>query len=458
MKQFLDRYFKISKRGSRIGTELFGGLITFLALVYILPTNALILSDMGMDEGGVFVATAIISALSSIMMGLIGNMPFALATGFGVNNFLAFTVFMVTGSWPQALIILLIVNVILLIFALTPIRKILIGALSKDVKLMISAGLGAFILFASLKTGNIIVKGDSYLVLGDFRDPQVLLALFGIILVLVLTFAPNKRLNQLSIPIALGVTAAVGLFINFVFFSGAKAGLPAFSNSNWGGQGLEKVAFQIFDVNDWKAIFTNPSAYGAIFSLLLVGFFEVNTAIIPLSTQAGLIDQDGNPLNERRVFIADAVNGVLAAPLGTSSTTTFLESSAGVGVGAKTGLMAVTTGILLLISAFIFPVFSVFTAGSVTALAIFGIGSAILSDSLKRLDFENKPAVFATLFTILFCILSNSISDGIGVGLILYVVMMMASKRIKEVSLVTYVLALIFVVYFVINKVVMVAY
>ena len=458
MKNFLDRYFKISERGSRIGIELFGGLITFLAMVYILPTNAGILETMGMDRGGVFVATAIISATTTIMMGLIGKMPFVLSTGLGVNSFLAYSVYMVTGSWQQALIVLLIVGVILLVFAITPLRKILIGALSKEVKLMISAGLGAFILYASLSTSGLITSGqNTLLTLGNLKDPSVLLALFGMITLLVLTFVPNKRINQLAIPIALATTAAVGLILNYTAFSGDPTnGLPAFANTNWGGQGLENVAFKIFDASDWQDVLSNPKIYGAIFSLLLVQFFEVNTAILPLATQAGLLDKDGNPINERKVFLADAINGVIAAPLGTSSTTTFLESSAGIGVGARTGLMSVTAGLLLLLSAFIFPVFSIFTASSVTSLAIFGIGTAILSDSLKRLDFDNKPAVFATIFTIFFNILTNSISDGIGFGMIFFVIMMMASKKAKEVSLVTYILALIFIVYFVINRVVMV--
>jgi AGZA family xanthine/uracil permease-like MFS transporter len=451
MKKFLNRYFKIEERGSTIYREILAGIISFLAMVYIVPTTAGILGKMGMDNGGVFVASALIAASTSIMMGLIGNAPLVLGTGLGVSGFLSVTVYNATQDWKQALIVLFIVGIILCVIGVTPIRKKLLNALPKEVKLMISAGLGGFILFASLKNGGVIAANDGGLGLGNLAAPEVLLALFGMIIVLIFMFAPNKKLNQVAIPVALLVTAVTGVIVNYVFFDGVGAGLPYFQNTNWGGAGLENVAFKIFEGEDWQAVLSNPSIYGVIFSLLLVQFFEVNTAIIPLTTQAGLIDKEGNPLNERRLFIADAVNGVIAAPLGTSSTTTFIESSAGIGAGAKTGLMAVTAGILMLLTAFIFPVFSIFTASSVTALAIFGIGTSILVDSLKNVDWDDKIVAFATIFAIVFNILTNSVSDGIGFGLIFYVIMMLAAKKGKKLSLVTYFIALIFVAYFVIK-------
>ncbi len=455
MKIMIDRYFKISQRGSRISNEILGGIIAFLAMVYILPTNATIMSGMGMDASGVFVATALIAASTTIMMGLIGNVPLVLATGLGVNGYLAYTVFATTGSWQKALIVLFIVGLILFVFALTPLRKKLVQALPKETKVMISAGLGAFILYASLSGSGIIVSGQqTLLTLGDLKDPSVLLALFGIVTVLILSFVPRRRLNQLAIPISLLITAIVGLSVNYVFFDGVKAGLPAYSNANWGGSGLNQVALKIFNGSDWQEVLTNPKIYGAIFSLLLVQFFEVNSAIIPLASQANLLDDKGNVVNERRVYVADAINGVIAAPLGTSSTTTFLESGAGIGVGARTGLMSVTAGIFLLLSAFIFPVFSIFTASSVTSLAIFSIGTSILVDSFKKVDWDNKAFAFATLFTVFFNVLTNSVSDGIGAGLIFYVVMMLASKKGKQLSVVTYILAALFVIYFIINRVV----
>ncbi len=449
MKNFIERYFKIKERGSTIGIEVLGGLITFLAMVYIIPTTANILANMGMDRGGVFVATALISASTTIMMGLIGRVPLVLSTGLGVTGFLTYTVYAATNDWRQALIVLFVVSIILLVIGVTPIRKKLLNALPKEIKLMISAGLGAFILFASLNTSGVIASGQTQI--GNLDQPQVMLALFGMVTVLFLTFFPNKKLNQLAIPLALVLTAVVGVVVNYGFLGGVEPGLPVYINSNWGGQGLEQVAFKIFDPADWQAVFSNPSIYGVLFSLLLVQFFEVNTAIIPLTTQIDQVDDNGNPYNERRLFIADAVNGVIGAPLGTSSTTTFLESSAGISVGARTGLMSVVTGLFLLLTAFIFPVFSIFTATSVTSLAIFGIGTTILADSFKRVNWDDKAIAFATIFTVIFNILTNSVSDGIGFGFIFYVVMMLASKKGKQVSIVTYVLAVIFVAYFIIK-------
>lgn len=451
MKKFLNRYFNIKERGSTIGTEILAGVITFLAMVYIIPLTAGILSEMGMDSGGVFVATAIITALASILMGLIGRAPLVLSTGLGVSGFLTVTVYNATNDWKQALIVLFVVGLILFVIGVTPIRKKLLNALPKEVKLMISAGLGAFILFASLKNSGLITANEGGLGLGDLTSPEVLLALFGMIVVLIFTFAPNKKINQLAIPFALLLTATVGVILNYTFFEGTGTGLPQYQNTNWGGQGLENVLFKIFDGDDWRAVFANPSIYGILFSLLLVQFFEVNTAIIPLTNQAGLVDKDGNPVNERRLFVADAVTGVLSAPLGTSSTTTFIESSAGIGAGAKTGLMPVVAGLLMLLTAFIFPIFSIFTATSVTALAIFGIGTSILASSLKSVNWDDQIVAFATIFTIVFNILTNSVSDGIGFGLIFYVVMMLASKKGKKLSIVTYVIALVFIAYFIIK-------
>ena len=176
---------------------------------------------------------------------------------------------------------------------------------------------------------SLLPEHKPLLTLGNLKDPSVLLAMFGMITVLVLSFVPNKRLNQLSIPIALLMTALLGITINYSFFNGVQTGLPAYSNQGWGGQGLQNVAFKIFNLSDWQQVLANPKIYGAIFSLLLVQFFDTNSAILSLAAQVGQTDKDGNVINEQRVFLADAINGVLAAPLGTSSTTTFLESSAG---------------------------------------------------------------------------------------------------------------------------------
>ncbi|HZJ89159.1 MAG TPA: NCS2 family permease [Bacilli bacterium] len=458
-RKLLNKIFDFEKRGSKLSAEILGGLVTFLAMIYILPTNADILSNMGIDQGGVFVATAIVSAIVTLIMGFYGNFPIVLSAGMGVNAYLAFTVFNEFQSWQASLLIMFLAGIVFAVISLSPIRKIMIDAIPNDIKFIISAGLGAFIAFVGFKGSGIIVQNDATLVgLGNLRDPMVLLAIIGLILVLVFMFVNNKLLNQLAIPIAMVAVVVIAVIVwnSFAINDGSAfmfSELQAVfkDGSKWGGRGVEKVAFKIFEGDLWKIALSNPSTYAFIFSLVLVNLFDTTATILAVGRGAGIVSEEGELIGGTKAVTADAVGAVICAPLGTSTVTSFAESGIAVEMGAKTGLAAVVAGFLFLLSAFIYPIFHIFTEPAVTSMALISVGGLIFINNLKAINWEDRIVGFTAFFTIILILLTYSISDGLGIGLILYVIMMLVSKRAKEVKLPMYIVSIIFVIYFVLK-------
>lgn len=404
MKNLLNKLFKFEERKANLTSEILGGLVTFLAMIYILPTNAGILSDMGMDKSGVFVATAIVSAIVSLVMGLYGNFPIVLSAGMGVNAYLAYVVYGALGSWQAALLVMFFAGIIFAVISLSPLRKMMIDAIPNDIKYIISAGLGAFIAFVGFKSSGFIVTSPATLVsLGNLRDPMVLLSLFGVLLVVIFMFSSNKRLNQLAIPIAMIIVVVVSVAVWNIFalpeatdarrpiafhFTNIK---DMFSNpTSWGGQGFEKVAFKIFDKETWGTALSNPSTYAFIFSLVLVNLFDTTATILAVGRGAGIIDADGNMVGGHKVVAADTFGAVICAPLGTSTVTSFSESGIAVEMGAKTGLAAVVAGFMFLLSAFIYPIFYIFTEPAVTSMALISVGGLIFVGNLKDVNFDDR--------------------------------------------------------------------
>ncbi|OQC11220.1 MAG: Guanine/hypoxanthine permease PbuG [Tenericutes bacterium ADurb.Bin087] len=465
MKNLLNKLFKFEARKANLTSEILGGLVTFLAMIYILPTNAGILSDMGMDASGVFVATAIVSAIVSLVMGLYGNFPIVLSAGMGVNAYLAYVVYGALGSWQAALLVMFFAGIVFAAISLSPLRKMMIDAIPNDIKYIISAGLGAFIAFVGFKSSGFIVASPATLVsLGNLRNPMVLLSLFGVLLVVIFMFSRNKRLNQLAIPIAMVIVVVVSVAVWNIFSlpEVTETGRPIafhFTNiknmftdpASWGGQGFEKVVFKIFDKETWGTALSNPSTYAFIFSLILVNLFDTTATILAIGRGAGIIDADGKMVGGHKVVAADAFGAVICAPLGTSTVTSFSESGIAVEMGAKTGLAAVVAGFMFLLSAFIYPIFYIFTEPAVTSMALITVGGLIFVGNLKDVNFEDRIIGFTAFFTIMLILLTYSISDGLGLGLIVYVIMMLVSRRGKEVKIPMYVVAGVFVIYFILK-------
>ncbi|MDR0934797.1 MAG: NCS2 family permease [Erysipelotrichaceae bacterium] len=473
--KFLENLFNFKARGSSLKTEIIGGIVTFIAMCYILPVNAGILKDMGMNEAGVFASTAIVGCLVTMIMGLVANYPIALSAGMGLNAYITYSVAGDFGfSWQEAMILLTITGILFLIMSLTPLRRIIIETIPKDLKLIISAGLGAFICFVGLKGAGIVTSNASTLVgIGNLSSPAVLIALIGAILTLGLMFIKHKGIANMAIPIGILFAAVIGVATYLIIYYAAGAdsdllsGLPVAPwldnglNSKWFANGFGDVIFYGYVGSDIPTkdfgtmildILSNPGSYIAIFSMIFVNLFDTTSTLLAIGRDAGMIDHDGKIKNYQRAVLADATGAAICAPLGTSTVTSFAESGVGVSMGAKTGLASVVTALLFLLAAFIFPVFSIFTFGSVTAPALIAVGAMIFVNNFKAINFDDKIAGFTGFITVIMILLTYSISSGLGIGIITYCVMMLFARRHKEVSLITYIIAGLFVLSFAANE------
>ena len=485
MKKFLDKFFHISEKKSSIKTEIIAGLVTFIAMCYILPVNASILSDpngMAMNSFGVFAITALLGAFVTFIMGFVANYPVVLSAGMGLNAYLSYTICSASGyTWQQGMILLTISGLIFFVFSLTPVRKIIIESIPKNLKYIISSALGAFICLVGLVNSGIIVNGATIVELGSLLNPSTLIALVSVILCFALTVSKNKIVSTLAIPICIVVAATAGLITSTIMINNGSivqdngtwvytsellskfnCKLPIApwldSSVKWGINGVDQVfAYGLFtDTYDGKQfgadlvkVLTNPTSYVAIFSLMFVNLFDTTATLLAVGRNSGIIDENGKMQNYQKAVLADAVGAAICAPLGTSTVTSFAESN----VGVRTGLAAVVAGFMFLLSAFIYPVFSIFTAGSVTAPALICVGAMIFIGSFKDIDFSDRIVSFTGFITIIFSILAYSISSGIGIGIICYVVMMLIAKRGKEIGTPIYVIAGLFIFSFVLTAI-----
>lgn len=471
--------FHLKERKTNVKTEIIAGLITFIAMCYILPVNTSILGAMGMDKGGVFAMTALMSCAVTLIMALVANYPVVLSAGMGLNAYLAYTLGASLGftSWQQKMILLTIAGIIFFVFSLTPIRKILLEAIPKKLQLIISLALGGFIALVGLKSSGIVAANVSTIVsLGSFTNPGVVIAIVGIFVTLLFMFAKNKTLSQLAIPFGLLITAVAASVTSIILRStGATVdtitgyNLPVMpwdpeSGVSFGLSGIDKVfMYGLFDTaggysleqfgNDIVSVLANPASYIAIFSLMFVNLFDTTATLLAVGTNAGIIDENGKMSNYRRAVLADATGALLCAPMGTSTLTSFAESNVGIEIGARTGLAALTAAGMFLLSSFIFPIFSIFTAGCVTAPALVSVGLLIISSSVKNLKFEERDIIFVAFITLLFTVLTYSIATGIGFGVIAYIIIYLIQGKHKEITIPLYVIAGLFIVSFVLTAV-----
>lgn len=488
--KFFEKLFHIKENNSSLKNEIIGGILTFIAMCYILPVNASILHDMGMNHAGVFAMTALLSSVFCIAMGLIANYPIALSTAMGLNAFLAYTLSDSLGftHWQEKMILLTVAGILTFIVSLTPFRKMLIEGISKELRSVISLCLGGFILFVGLKGSGIIVSDATNLVkLGSFANPGMLVGFISVILALVLTFSRKKFLSVMAMPIAILVAAVLGLTISIIMIhnnaiiinevdeqlvysynTGIEAidscavNLPIptwVSHPTWGVNGIDKVfMYGLFEkggsytgenfVNDLGYIFTRPASYVGIFSLVFVNIFGSTATLIAIGDKCGYIDENGKMKNFRRVVLTDSAGALVCAPLGTSTITSFVECTVGVSMGARTGFASIITGFLFLLSAFIYPVFSIFSAGSVTSAALTTVGALIVMTGITHINKKDVITCFTALFAFMFSILTYSISNGIGVGFIVYVLLMLISGRRKDIKAPEYAVAILFIAAF----------
>lgn len=439
----LEKLFHLKENKTSVRTELIAGLTTFLAMAYILGVNPSVLGDAGMDVSSVFLATALSAAVASVIMGLLANYPVALAAGMGVNALFAYTVCGQMGySWPAALAGVFISGVIFILISVTGVRKMIINAIPVQMKLAIGAGIGFFIAFVGLKNAGIVVANEStFVAIGNFSDPTVLLALFGILITLLLVI----RKVPAAVFVGMVITALIGIVAGTVFHIEGMPSLPdgSFITTNFHMEGAG--AF----MNGFGELFADPAkSLVMIFSFLFVDFFDTAGTLVAIGSKIGLVNpQTGELKNAERALLADAIGTVFGAAVGTSTVTSFVESSSGVGVGGRTGLTAVTTGVLFLLSILISPLILSAVTNAVTAPALVVVG-VMMAQQLKSIDWEDMMIAAAAFVTIIVMVLGYSISNGIAFGFIVYTIGMIGAGKTKDIHPTVWVLDVIFLIYF----------
>ncbi|MFR7590351.1 MAG: NCS2 family permease [Longibaculum sp.] len=435
----LEKIFKLKEKETTVKTEILAGITTFLAMAYILAVNPEMLGQTGMSVQGVFLATAISSAVATIIMGLIANYPVALSAGMGVNALFTFTICGTMGlSYQGALACVFVSGIIFLLISITGLRKMIINAIPAQLKLAIGAGIGFFIAFIGLKNAGIIVASEATFVsLGNLTEPTVILAIFGILVTILLL----SRKVPAAVFYGLLITAVAGIIAGLCGIQGMPTLPKAVVSADFD---FSLVGAFSSGMNE---LINHPSCLIAIFSLLFVDFFDTAGTLVAVANRANLIDDNGELENVDKALLADSIGTVFGATMGTSTVTSFVESTSGVEVGGRTGLTAITTGILFLLSVFFSPLLAAVTS-AVTAPALVVVG-ILMAQQLKGIDWDNFVYAASGFMTVLFMILAYSISDGIAIGFITYALTMVGVGKAKEVKPIVWILVVFFVIFLV---------
>jgi adenine/guanine/hypoxanthine permease len=438
----VERLFALRINRTTVLRETVAGLTTFAAMAYILAVNPSILSATGMDKGALITATAIASAVMTIIMALATNYPIALAPGMGLNAFFAFTICGAKGvPWPAALGLVFYSGLIFLALSVSGLRQKIVEAIPLDLKLAITAGIGFFIAFIGLKNGGVVVANPATFVsLGDLSKPGPLLVVVGIILTAILV---TRRVPG-AIVINIGILTIAGLFILDSHGKSLTAWPESFLNFP---ASLEPTLFKLDLGYFWRHPFeTLP----LLLALLFVDLFDNMGTLIGVSKRAGLLDEQGNLPKVGRAFMADACAAMFGSCLGTSTVTSYIESAAGVEAGGRTGLTVIVTAICFLLALFLTPLILVIPALA-TAPALVIVGAFMLQglSELNLRDFAKAAPAFVTIVTMP---LAFSISEGLAFGLLTYVGIQLGNGEGAKLSWVTYALAGLFLLHFVLGS------
>ncbi|WP_019673382.1 NCS2 family permease [Psychrobacter lutiphocae] len=420
----IERYFGIDGQNTTIKTEVLAGITTFLTMAYIIFVNPNILADAGMDRGAVFVATCLAAAIGCFIMGIYARLPVALAPGMGLNAFFTYGVVLGMGySWQTALGAVFLSGCIFILLSLFKIREWVINAIPNSLKQGIVAGIGAFLAFIALKSSGVIIANEATFVsLGDLTQFSPMMAALGFFLIIGLVYRNIPGAVTIGI---LGVTL-IGVVIGEVPFAGVLSIPPSVAPTL-----LQLDIVGAFDV----------AMISVIFAFLFVDLFDTSGTLIGVTSKGGLVDKDGNIPNLDKALLADSTATVAGSLLGTSSTTSFVESTAGVAAGGRTGLMAVTVGVLFLLSMFFAPLAGMIPAYA-TAGAIFYV-SVLMLYTLKDIDWEDLTEAAPVAVVLLMTPLTYSIADGISLGFITYTAVKMLTGKFQQVSSAVWILTLI---------------
>lgn len=429
---FLDRLFKLSENGTTVRTEILAGFTTFLTMCYIIIVNPNVLSIGGMDFGAVFVATCISSAIGCFVMGLLANYPIALAPGMGLNAYFTFSVVKGMGvPWQAALAAVFVSGVIFILFSFFKIREMLVNALPMSLKMAIAAGIGLFLALIALKGSGIVVSNkdtllkmnDFYIIKDNVKAPNLpmIFALLGFVLTITLDYFRVRGAIIISIFVITGLSSLFGLTQFDGFVSAPPSIAPTFMQM------------------DFNGLFSG-SLIAIIFVFFLVDLFDSTGVLVGVSHRAGLLDKNGHLPRLKRALFADSTAIVAGAALGTSSTTPYIESTSGVAAGGRTGLTAVTVGILMLMCLWFSPIAKTVPAFA-TAPALLYIGVQMLRSAIE-IDWKDITEAAPAFFTIVFMPFSYSIADGIAMGFISYVAIKLCCKRHADVPPMVWIVAI----------------
>ncbi|MCK9291763.1 MAG: NCS2 family permease [Bacteroidales bacterium] len=421
----LEKYFQLTQNGTDIRTEAVAGITTFLTMAYILAVHPSILAATGMDANALFTSTALSAIIATLVMAFWAKLPFALAPGMGINAFFAYTVVLNMGySWQFALTAVLIEGILFILLTLFNIREVIVNAIPNSLKTAISVGIGLFIAFVGMQNAEIIIPDGATIVkLGTITSGPALLALIG---VAITSFLMLKKIKG-DLLIGIILTTLIGLPMGITHFQGIASLPPSFS--------------PIFFKFDFSQIWTFDMLI-IIFTFLFVDIFDTLGTLVGVATKANMLDKNGQIPQIKRAFMADAIGTTTGAILGTSAVTTFVESASGVAEGGRTGLTALVTAICFIIALFFAPLFiSIPMAATAPALIVVGL---FMLSSIRELDLNDYSESIPAFICVLIIPLAYSISEGIALGMLSYVIINLLTGRFNKLSVSMYILAALF--------------
>lgn len=430
MKKFLENVFALELNHTSVKQEFLAGFTTFITMAYIIFVNPQMMAASGMDLGASFVGTCIAAAIACFAMGFYSNWPVGLAPGMGLNAFFTYTVVGEMGySWEIALGAVFLAGILFVIISVTPLRQWMLNSIPMNLRIAMGAGVGLFVGFIGLKTGGIIVQNEAtFLSLGNFKNIETLLAVLGFLLILILS------IRQVVGAIVIGVLAVTisSLLFGLIEFNGVVASPPD----------LQPILLKL-DI--WGAF--DVAMISVIISFLFVNLFDTAGTLLGVASRANLIKDSGKILNLDKALKADSSASVAGSLFGCSPVTSYVESSAGVEAGGRTGLTAVTVGLFFLIAIFFSPIASIVpsyaTAGALIYVAI------LMLSGMERLDWSDNSELLPALIMIIMIPLTFSIANGIAIGFITYVVLKLAAQKASEISMGAWFLFVIFLIKFI---------
>lgn len=427
----LKNYFKFAERKTSFATETLAGFTTFLTMAYIIILNPSVLSKAGMDFEGVFIATVVVSVIGCLIMGVCANYPIAIAPGLAMNAYFAFVVVISMGiPWQEALGAVFISSLIFLILSLTSFRQEVINAIPHSMKEGISAGIGLFISFVGLQSAHLIVASPATLVtLGNFTDPIAYMSLIGLFISIVLV------INNVRGALFLGmvITSILSLLFGYITLPDSIFALPEFGSTFMQLDIMGAISHNLFTV---------------IFTFFIVTLFDTTGTMLGIAKQAGLMKGDTFP-NVKSALLADSVASLIGSIFGTSPTSAYVESGAGVAAGGRTGFTNVVVALLFILMLFTIPIAQVLAqVPAVTAPALIIVGFYMMK-SLARIEWDDMSEAFPAFLIVLTMPLSYSITDAVGIGIICYCLIKIFCGKFKQVHPILYAFMLLFIVQFI---------